>query len=62
MEKLAFPFNVRKNCFPNLDTPKLLLIHFANYITGKYLYAVQKLNRIISSVNEFNRKIIFIFI
>ena len=62
MEKLALPFQMGKNRFPNLNAAKLVIADLADHISCINLDTVQELHGVVPPVNVPNHKTIFIFV
>ena len=60
--QLPLSFNVRQNRFTNLDAAQLLLADFTDYIAGIDFDTVQELDRIITTVNRLDYKVVAVFL
>ena len=59
--QLSFSLNVRENRFSNLNTAQLLLTNSTDHITSINFDTIQKLYRIITTINRLYYKVIMIF-
>ena len=62
VKQLALPLDVGENRLPNLNAPQLVLVHGSNNIPGKNLDAVQKLHRVVPTVDLLDNKAVSIFL
>ena len=61
VEQFSFSPYMRKDCFSNLNTTKLIFAYLTNNITSIKLNTINKFYRIITSINSGNNKTLFIF-
>ncbi len=61
-EQLAFPLDMGKDRFADLDAAQLAFVHFSNHVAGINLNTVQEPYRAVAAINGFHYKPISVFL